>query len=120
MNFYNLLGAYFFCFIMRYSLDNVKCKYPEIISSGTFDEIIKLLNTLNEKEDQLSIINTEKIKLELEVEALKLIVNDFKPLVEIIDIKDSLDTKKDTDQFDPKRPLPFGIISQGDGNTRIG
>lgn len=120
MNFYNLLGAYFFYFIMEYTLDNVKCKYPKIVSSGTFDEIIKLLNTLNEKEQQLRVINTEKIKLELEVEALKVVVNDFKPLIEIITKRDSTDIKKDKEEFSSQKPLTFGIISSGEGNTRIG
>jgi len=119
MNFYNLLGAYFFCFIMEYSLDNVKCKYPKIISSGTFDEIIKLFNTLNEKEKQLSVINTHKIKLELEIEALRKIVEDFKPLVEIVS-KNNEKVAKVIEDVDYKKPLPFGIISPGAGNTRIG
>ena len=105
---------------MKYNLDNVKCKYPKIISSGTFDEIIKLLNTLNEKEEQLSIINSEKIKLELEVEALKIIVNDFKPFVEIVTVKDTLNTEEKIHEFNSKNPLTFGIISPGEGNTRIG
>lgn len=118
MNFYNLLGAYFFVLIMKYSLDNVKCKYPEIISSGTFDEIIKLLNTLNEKEEQLGLLNSEKIKLELEVEALKATVGDFKPLIEIIAPKDTV--KKKIEEYSSKKPLTFGIISPGEGNTRIG
>lgn len=120
MNFYNLLGAYFFVLIMKYSLDNVKCKYPKIISSGTMDEIIGLLNTLNEKEEQLSAISTEKIKLELEVESLKSIVNDFKPLVEIINTKSVSNIKKEIDELSSRKPLPFGIISPGEGNTRIG
>lgn len=105
---------------MKYSLDNVKCKYPEIISSGTFDEIIKLLNTLEEKENQLSTINTEKIKLELEVEALKLIVDDFKPLIDIISVRDGTKNTKKPEEFSSQKPLPFGIISSGEGNTRIG
>ncbi len=120
MNFYNLLGAYFFILIMNYNLDNVKCKYPKIISSGTFDEIIKLLNTLEEKEEQLSKINTEKIKLELEVEALKLIVDDFRPLIEVTSTRGAVKNTEKTEEFDSQKPLPFGIISSGEGNTRIG
>ena len=104
---------------MKYNLDNVKCKYPKIISSGTFDEIIKLLNTLDEKEEQLSIINTHKIKLELEVEALKKIVEDFKPLIEIVS-KNNKKVAKAIEDATHKKPLPFGIISSGEGNTRIG
>jgi len=104
---------------MKYSLDNVKCKYPKIISSGTFDEIIKLLNTLDEKEEQLNVINTHKIKLELEIEALRKIVEDFKPLVEIIP-KSNKKVVKAIEDATHKKPLPFGIISPGEGNTRIG
>jgi hypothetical protein len=104
---------------MEYNLDNVKCKYPKIISSGTFDEIIKLLNTLDEKEEQLNVINTHKIKLELEVEALKKIVEDFKPLIEIVP-KNNKKVEEVIQDVDHKKPLPFGIISSGPGNTRIG
>lgn len=104
---------------MKYNLDNVKCKYPKIISRGTFDEIIKLLNTLDEKEEQLSVINTHKIKLELEIEALRKVAEDFKPLIEIISKNDEKVTKVIED-IDHKKPLPFGIISPGEGNTRIG
>ena len=104
---------------MEYNLDNVKCKYPKIISSGTFDEIIKLLNTLDEKEEQLSVINTQKIKLELEVEALRKVIEDFKPLIEIVSKNDKKIVKAIEDATH-KKPLPFGIISPGKGNTRIG
>lgn len=105
---------------MKYSLDNVKCKYPEIISSGTFDRIIDLFNTLNEKEEKLSELNSEKIKLELEVESLRRLVDDFKPLVEIINIKKDTVSIKEDKEFDSHKPLAFGIISAGEGNTRIG
>lgn len=105
---------------MKYSLDNVKCKYPEIISSGTFDNIIELFNTLNEKESQLSNLNSEKIKLEIEVESLKSIVDKFRPLVEIINIKDIPVVNNKDKEIDSHKPLTFGIISPGEGNTRIG
>ena len=105
---------------MKYSLDNVKCKYPSIVSSGTFDEIIKLLNTLNEKEKELSTINAKKIELESEVESLKAVVNDFRPLVKIISSKSTKDISDKSKEFDSHEPLAFGIISSGEGNTRIG
>lgn len=119
MNFYNLLGAYFFILVMVYSLDNVKCKYPDIISSGTLDRIIDVLNKLNDKEKELNILNTEKINLELEIEKLRTIVNNFKPLIEIITVKDTSTTNKE-EKFNSRQPLAFGIVSPGEGNTRIG
>lgn len=102
---------------MKYSKDNVRNVYPAIVDETTFESIIDLLNLIDARESELSALNSEKIALELKLETLKNDFNNFRPLIEII--KETKETKIE-DTKDTKSPLLFGIISPGEGNTRIG
>jgi len=102
---------------MKYSKDNVRNVYPSIIDEATFENIIDLLNLIDVKETELSTLNSEKISLEIKLETLKASFKDFRGLIEIIK-----EPKKDKEEEikDNKSSLVFGIISPGEGNTRIG
>lgn len=102
---------------MVYSKDNVRNVYPAIVDETTFESIIDLLNLIDARESELSALNSEKIELELKLETLRTSFNDFRPLVEIL--KEPKKIKEDKTE-NKKSSLVFGIISPGEGNTRIG
>lgn len=97
-----------------YSKENVVNKFPDIIDDATLEKIIDLLNTLETKENERSQLATAKIKLEAEIEDLKKQVGTLKSLVELIPRSRHKEEEK------REKVFTFGIISPGEGNTRIG
>ena len=106
---------------MRYSKDNVRNVYPAIVDDKTFESIIDLLNLIDLREAELSELSSKKVELELKLETLRESFKDFRSLVEIIKEPKKDKIEKAIEKVtDNKSPLVFGIISPGEGNTRIG
>ena len=97
-------------------LYNFTNKYPDIVPEDTFENIKKLFFEIEEKESQLSDLNSQKINLELSLEKLRSTFNNFRGLIEI----KKIDNKPTQQVTEVKTSSIFGIISSGEGNTRIG